>query len=52
MTNAGGPVVPLGFPLPPADAGQVAPETGRLIAEPDPLRSRLPLATVGDDLAG
>ncbi|MFJ5679118.1 GNAT family N-acetyltransferase [Streptomyces sp. NPDC093097] len=39
------------IPPPPVDAGQVAPEVGRLIAELDPLRSRLLLATVGDELA-
>ncbi|MGW8395160.1 GNAT family N-acetyltransferase [Streptomyces lydicus] len=52
VTNAGGPVVPLGFPLPPVGVGQVAPAADGLIAGLDPLRSRLLLATVGDDLAG
>ncbi|MFE0189614.1 GNAT family N-acetyltransferase [Streptomyces sp. NPDC059008] len=52
VTNAGGAVVPLGFPLPPVGVEQVAPAADRLIAGLDPRRSRLLLATVGYDLAG
>ncbi|KPC59239.1 GNAT family N-acetyltransferase [Streptomyces chattanoogensis] len=52
VSNAGGAVVPLGFPPPPVGTEEVAPAVDELIAGLDPQRGRLLLATIEGDLAG
>ncbi|GAA2776021.1 GNAT family N-acetyltransferase [Streptomyces rameus] len=52
VSNAGGAVIPYGFPLPPVTARQVGPVLDQVVQELHPQRCRMLVATVEGELAG
>ncbi|MFJ5533936.1 GNAT family N-acetyltransferase [Streptomyces sp. NPDC093261] len=52
VSNAGGAVIPYGFPLPPVTARQVGPVLDQIVDGLDPQRCRMLVATVEGELAG